>query len=437
AMNTTNLDFNKFHKEISSGLNLAFGMEFRTENFEIFEGEEGSYALYDINGVAITNPDVQTPAIDINGDQLPGGSQGFPGYSPGNVVDESRTNLGLYFDTELNVTDDFLVSGALRFEEYSDFGSTFNYKLATRYSVGENLSLRGSLSSGFRAPSLAQIHYNLIFNNIVAGTSLRTLLASNTSTVTKSFGIGQLKQETAQNLSLGFTYKIGGFSATIDAYSISVDDRIILTDNFDATALNIGVEAAQFFANGVDTKTQGLDMVLSYDQELGTDSKLAVSLIGNLNDLTIKEIHNGNLNQYTFFSPFSQAYLEAAAPAYKFGLNLNYISPKFTGMINLTQFSKVELQDFQWVDTPATTKAEADALYAVATDLYEQAMTVDISVGYNFNDNLNLTIGSNNILNKYPTPQFDGWTDQGGFNDSVQMGSDGAFFFARLGFRIK
>ncbi len=437
SMNTTGLDFSKYHESIAAGFNLAFGLEFRTENFQIFAGEEGSYALYDENGVVITNPAVQVPATDANGDQLPSGSQGFPGYQPANVVDENRTNLGIYLDAELNATESFLIGGAVRYETYSDFGETFNFKLASRYKISDNFSLRGSISSGFRAPSLAQIHYNLLFNNIVAGTSLRTLLAANTSTVTKAFGIGQLKEETAFNSSLGFTFKAGGFSATVDAYSINVDDRIILTDNFDATNLNVGAEAAQFFANGVDTKTQGVDIVLNYKKYLGNGTNsLTVGLAGNINDTEIKRINSGNLNEFTFFGPFSQAYLEAAAPDYKFGLNVGFASRKFDINATLTQFSEVTLQDFQWVDSPATNQAEADALFAVATDVYEAAATLDLSVTFKATDNLRFTIGGNNILNQYPTPQFDGWTDQGGFNDSVQMGSDGAFFFGRVGFNF-
>jgi len=436
AMNVTGMDLSKYYEDIASGLNLAFGVEYRTEEFVIFAGEEASWAVYDSNGVAITNPAIQSPNTDPNGDPLLGGSQGFPGYSPANAVDRSRSNYGVYADAELNVTDDFLVSGALRFESYSDFGETFNFKLASRYKVSDGLTFRGSVSSGFRAPSLAQLYYNLLFNNIVAGRSLRTLLSSNASTVTRAFGIGQLKEETAINASLGFTYKVGGFTATVDAYNINVDDRIILTDNFDASDLGIGVEAAQFFANGVDTKTQGVDIVLNYKKHLDNDRSFTVGIAGNINDTKIEKIHNGKLNPYTFFSPFSRAYLEAAAPDYKFGANAGYSTPKFDVKVYLTQFSEVTLMDFQWVDTPPTNDAEAAALREVGTDVYEAAMTVDVSLSYALTPGLRLTVGGNNIFNTYPTPQFDGWTDQGGFNDSVQMGSDGAYFFARLGFRF-
>ncbi|SMC74395.1 TonB-dependent receptor [Cellulophaga tyrosinoxydans] len=438
SMNTTGLDFSKYFEDVASGINIAYGFEYRTENFGIFSGEEASYALYDDNGIAITNPATQTVAQDSNGDDLPGGSQGFPGYSPDNTVDRSRTNYGIYLDTELNVTEDFMLGGAARYENYSDFGKTINFKLASRYKIGDDFAFRGSISTGFRAPSLAQLYYNLIFTNIVAGVSVPSLLSANNSTVTKAFGIGQLNEEKAFNASLGFTYNTGGFSATIDAYSISVDDRIILTDNFtDQTVLGpLGVDAAQFFANGVDTRTTGLDIVLGYETRINDDAKVNIALIGNLNKLDIKKINNGNLNEFTFFGPFSQAYLKAAAPDYKFGLNLGYTSEKFDANVSFTQFSEVKLQDFQWVDTPATTQAEADALFPIATDIYKAALVTDLSLGYNFSENLKLTIGANNLFNKYPTPQFDAWTDQGGLADSVQMGSDGMYLFSRINFKF-
>ncbi|SHI72754.1 iron complex outermembrane recepter protein [Arenibacter nanhaiticus] len=438
AMNTTGLEFNKYFEDIASGLNIAYGLEYRTENFGIFAGEESSYALYDNNGTPISNPASQTVATDGNGQDLPGGSQGFPGYSPDNEVDRSRSNYGIYVDSELNITDNFMVAGALRFEDYSDFGNTFNFKLASRYKINNDLSIRGSISTGFRAPSLAQLYYNLIFNNIVAGESVPSLLSANNSTVTKAFGIGQLNEEKAFNASLGFTYRKKGFTATIDAYSITVKDRIILTDNFTDQAVlgPLKVDAAQFFANGVDTRTSGIDMVLSYETWVGDAGKIKVGLIGNINDLKIKEIHNGNLNQFTFFGPFSQAYLKAAAPDYKFGLNMRYSSEKFDANLSLTQFSEVTLQDFQWVETPATTQAEADALFPVATDIYKAKMVTDASVGYQLNSNLKFTVGANNLFNTYPTSQFDGWTDQGGLADSVQMGSDGTYIFGRLNFKF-
>ncbi len=146
-----------------------------------------------------------------------------------------------------------------------------------------------------------------------------------------------------------------------------------MTDNFkDQNVLGpLGVDAAQFFANGVNTQTHGIDVVLNYDFRFNDDKLLKILAVGNFNDLKIKKINNGNLNEYTFFSPFSRAYLEAAAPDHKLGLGLNYIASKFNASLSLTRFSEVQLQDFQLVDDPPLTKADADTLYEKATDVYE------------------------------------------------------------------
>lgn len=438
SMNVTSMDFSKFFKDVASGLNFAFGMEYRSENFEIFAGEEGSYATYDVNGVAITNPALQTAFSNEFGDQPSGGSQGFPGYNPDNEVDEYRTNIGVYADAEINLSEDFLLAGAIRFEEYSDFGNTFNYKLASKYSITDGLSLRASYSTGFRAPSLAQIHYNLLFNNVVGGTSVRTLLASNTSTVTKGFGIESLAQETSKNLAGGVSFNAGDFSATVDGYMINVDDRIILTDYFDASSLGVGAEAAQFFANGVDTKTSGVDIVTNYRLELTGDSELNIGLAGNINKTEIESINNGDLNEYTFYSPFSQSLLEASAPDFKFTFSTTYSSAKFDVSLLWTQYAEMTIADYQWVDYAPANQSEAEDLdlFNIGYDTYESVGTLDASITFKANDNLRFTVGGNNILNVYPTEQFDSWTLQGGFFDSVQMGTDGAFFFGRVGFNF-
>lgn len=279
-----NFDFSKNYDSVLSGMNLAFGAEYRTEKFNIFAGEEGSYATYDTNGLPITDPTSQFAPIDpISGEARPGGSQGFPGYSPKNEVDKNRTNLSLYADSELDVTENFLISGALRFENYSDFGSTLNGKFSTRLKASKNINFRGSISTGFRAPSLAQVYYNLRYTNFSSSGASEILLSPNNSPVTKAFGINKLNEEKALNGSLGFTATFGDFTATIDGYLINVKDRIVLTGYFDASSFNLGVDEAQFFVNGVDTKTTGLDVVLSWKKKIN-DNSFSASLVGNINN---------------------------------------------------------------------------------------------------------------------------------------------------------
>lgn len=433
--NTTNLDFSKNYPNILQGFNFAAGSEFRLEKFNIFAGETGSYATYDVNGNVVTDPTVQViPTDPVSGDPRPGGSQGFPGYSPTNVVNESRSNFSLYADSELDVTKSLLISAAVRYENYSDFGSTLNGKLASRLKLSENINLRGSVSTGFRAPSLAQIYYNTSFTNFSSSGASEVLLSQNNSPVTKAFGIGKLNEEKAVNASLGITGTFGGFTATIDSYLINIKDRIVLTGYFDATALNLNVDSAQFFTNGVDTKTQGIDFVLAWKKSLN-NSKFGITLLGNVNDMEITKVKNNVLDPQTFFGERDKAFLLASAPASKFALNLNYSYKWFDSGLAFTRFSEVKLLDYQvYEDVNDYGGVFANQIKA-ATDTYGVKIVTDLNLGFKINKSVKLTIGGNNLLNIYPDQQDD-WVEAGGYWDAVQMGFSGAYYYTRLSFKF-
>jgi iron complex outermembrane receptor protein len=433
SQNTVNFDVSKYYDDVLSGMNLAFGAEYRTENFMIFAGEEGSYGTYTEEGVLITNPSTQTQAQDEEGNDRPGGSQGFPGYGPANEVDRSRSNIGLYADAEFDISEKFLLSAATRFENFSDFGSTINGKLAARLKATDNINIRGSVSTGFRAPSLAQIYYNLKFTNFVGGVALESLLSPNNSPVTASFGIGPLKEEKAFNAALGFTAKFGEFTATIDGYYIKVTDRIVLTGNFDAPQIP-NVEAAQFFTNGVDTKTTGLDVILSWKTTIDDDSSFGATFLGNFNDMKIDKVLNGDLDEQTFFGERDKAFLLASAPDSKLSLSLTYDKGWFDAGLTLTRFSEVQLLDFQTFEDPADYGGFPNQITA-ATDTYGSKMVTDLNLGFRISESLKLNVGSNNLLNVYPDQQDD-WTEGGGYWDSVQMGFGGAYYYAKMNYKF-
>lgn len=420
AQNTVNLDFSRNFKSVLNGLNFAFGGEYRIEQYDITAGEEGSYATYDTNGNPITDPTTQFAPIDpISGNPRPGGSQGFPGFSPQNEVNEQRTSAAAYVDAELDVSDEFLLGTALRYENYSDFGNTLNLKMAYKFKLCDHVSLRGSFSTGFRAPSLAQIYFNTSFTNFNSSGASEVLLAANGSAVTEGFGIDKLKEEKSRNGSVGLTGKFGKFTTTIDGYLINVSDRIVLTGYFDATALNLNVDSAQFFVNGVSTVTKGVDVVMSWRDNIGS-SKLGATLIGNVNSMKVTKVNNGNLDQETFFGAREIAFLRASAPSSKFGLNLNYERKWFDAGAAFTRFSKVTLVD-----------------YAGLNNVYDPKIVTDLTLGFKIVKQVKLTIGSNNLFNIYPTKQDEsGNTEAGGYWDSVQMGFNGAYYYTRLSFKF-
>lgn len=427
--NTTGLSATKSF-DVLKGLNIALGTEYRYEKFNINKGEEASYAAYDINGnvvtastpsnLLVTNPD--------SGNVRPGGSQGFPGYSID--LGKSRSNYAAYVDAELDITQNWMVSGAARYENYSDFGSTLNGKFATRYAFTPEFAFRGSVSTGFRAPSLVQKYYSLQFTNFQGGELVTIQLGSNDSNLAKTAGIEQLNEEKSVNGSAGFTYNTGKFTATVDGYMVNVKDRIVLSGYFtnaEIPTLPSNVEQAQFFANAVDTKTKGVDIILTYAENIGS-GKLTTTLAGNFNNMEISKVNApASLSglESIFLSEREKAFILASAPKSKINLNLNYKINKLSSNLQLVRFDKVRLIG-----------------YGGDTDFqdYDARITTDLSFGYEFSDKFSWVLGGKNIFNRYPTLQYDhvsdGNTESGGIFDPVQMGFAGRQVYTMLTYKF-
>jgi iron complex outermembrane receptor protein len=438
--NTTSADFTKYYSKILKGINIAFGTEFRIENYKIFTGDVGSYAAFDVNGNIVDQNTAPDDLVMLNGVSRPGGSQGFPGYSIDNEVDRTRSNLAAYIDTEFDFTDKFMVGFAGRYEKYSDFGNTFNTKFSTIYKATENFNVRSSFSTGFRAPSLAQIYYNLKFTNFIGSVPSESLLVPNDSPITRDFNIGSLIEERAINASFGFTAKIKNFNATVDGYLVNIKDRIILTGNFDATGFDADINDVQFFANGVDTNTLGLDIIFTWHKDFGKNI-LNLSFAGNINEMSIEKIKNRDLDQETFFGTRDQFFLLASAPKSKFNFNLNFKHKKVTANLSLTRFSKIELVDWQIIqptqsEDPSSSFVNEQDRFNKAKDIYNAKLTTDINTSYAISDKITLRAGANNLFNIYPTIQQNKWTDGGGYWDAVQMGTNGSFYYSRLTYKF-
>jgi iron complex outermembrane receptor protein len=408
---------------VLNGLNVAFGAEYRVENYEIFAGEEGSYRNYGIIDTIIGG---RVTKFDKLGRRA--GAQGFPGFQPSNIVDEFRSNLGTYVDVELDVTDQWLVTAAGRYETYSDFGTTVNGKFATRFKVNDQLAFRGSASTGFRAPSLAQIYFNTTFTDVVSGNIIDKLIAKNNSPLTRRLGIPALKEETATNASIGFTASpFENFTATVDGYYVKIKDRIVLTGSFDQgdpdigaelVALNIG--AAQFFTNALDTRTLGLDVILTYAKSFD-EHNFRFSYAGNFNNMKLDSVKTSPKlagKKDIYFGRREQHFLRASAPPAKNSFAVDYNYDRFSANLRFTHFGRIALIDF--IDTE---------------DVYEAKVTTDLSVAYDLTNNLTLVLGAANLLDAYPTLQ-DTETETGGNFDAVQMGFSGRLMFAKLNVRM-
>jgi len=443
SQNTTNLDVTQFFEDALAGLNVAFGAEYRVENYDIVAGEEASYGQYTANGQLITLAS-QSASQDFFGASRPGGSQVFPGFSPKNELSRGRSNVAAYFDTEADFSEKFLMSFATRFENYSDFGSTLNFKLASRFKATDNLNIRAAVNTGFRAPSLHQINFNstsTIFDQ--AGNPQEVGTFANDSRAAKLLGIPELKQETSKSVSLGLTAKIpdANLTVTVDGYFVKINDRVVYTGQFSGPGTGTELDnllrqanatAASFFANAIDTESKGLDVVITHNTTFGDSWRLKSDLAGTFSKT--KKVGDINASQVlrdaglvdTYFPEDSRVYLEEAVPRTKINLSNSLTSNKMIFFLRNVYFGEV---------TEATTTVANQQVFGTK-------LVTDLSVGYKATDDLTFTIGANNLFDIYPdrADAAFGNRSDGRFDWSrraQQFGIGGRFLFARVSFALK
>ncbi|HYH14419.1 MAG TPA: TonB-dependent receptor, partial [Flavisolibacter sp.] len=442
--NTANADVSKKYN-ILAGLNVAAGLEYRIDAFGINSGEEASYRNYDVNSGAAAGAQVFAGFVNTIGD------------------DKTRNSKAIYLDLEQDFTNKFLVTGALRFENYSDFGSTLNYKLATRYKFSDVLNVRASASTGFRAPSMQQRYYaktNTLF--VSQGGTLVPIESgtfTNDSRAAQILGIPELKEETSQNFSVGLTARpFTGFELTVDAYQIDIDDRIVLTNNFTGgnnTQLqeqlqSAGASAANFFTNAIDTRSRGLEAVLTYNTNIAQRHSLRTIFAATFIDNEVKKgddgrpiihaseilINSGQIGNY--FNREDQSRVEVANPKNKFSLMFNYKFNKLGAMLRFVRFGKVEYLD-PTINPDSTHLFPVNAFTGQRETLdqvFDAKTVTDLSLSYDITKALGLTIGANNLFDVYQDRHtHSGNISLGRFLYSrrvQQNGFNGAYYFVRL-----
>ncbi|MBS1520153.1 MAG: TonB-dependent receptor [Bacteroidetes bacterium] len=443
--NSTDLNLTKHYSDIMAGFNIGAGAEYRYEHYSIDPGEPGSYMNYDTTKAT--------------------GSQGFPGYQPTDTVPgkhNHRTVEGVYLDLEADVTKKWLIDFANRLEHYSDFGYNLSTKFATRYKLADNFNVRGSIGTGYRAPSLQQINYSSSYTNVQGGVISEVKIAPNYSPITQAAGIPNLKQERSHNYGLGFTYRpIPELSITTDGYIIKVKDRVVLSGQFSAdntdldpafiAALNsLHVTQAQFFANAANTTNRGLDVVIEYNKTVG-DNHYKVLFAGNFQHMTIDQINypprlsaTDELRQ-TFLSDREQKFILASAPPEKLTLNPEFGHKQWSLGTRFTYFGKIDLlgygENFDGIHP--VVPLDANPNVTVPDEyLYSGKVVSDIYFGYKVNKTFHFSFGCDNIFNVHPDlgvvqaakANYAFNNETGGPADAVQMGNDGRRFFVRAGF---
>ena len=471
TQNTVNFDLSRYYEDFLSGLNIAIGGEFRIENYIIDRGQEESYEAGDAGLITATEDNQQligpdgfpleglngSPIVDENGDALVlpfAGVSSFPvlqyspncqcfrGFAPENEANAFRSVTGLYLDVELDVTDKWFVSGALRTEQYTDFGGVFTGKFATRYSITDNFAVRGSVSNGFRAPSLQELNYSHTFTFFEGLVPFDGTLYPNSSQVAKAIGIQQLQEERSTNFGLGITAKLfNKLELSIDAFQIDIRDRLFQTGNFsssDAPVLEplISSGLASFRINGGDISTKGIEFVANYTENIG-EGMLNLNFSGLISDRTFEGANVPDLNTALTNQELEDLYIDRAViGAYEQGVpstqmiaSATYSIGKWSGMIRGNYFGEISSLD-------ATTGALTDENFpgagtqGFADQTFSAQVTSDLGITYKATQNLAFTLTGQNIFNNYPDLIR---SEERGFYlyGNAQQGSLGAFYSVR------
>ncbi|AVJ56913.1 TonB-dependent receptor [Idiomarina sp. OT37-5b] len=405
----------------NSDLSVAFGVSYRDNTYQIEAGEEASY-------------------IDGGYQDRPAGSQGFTGFKPESEVNQSRDNVGVYLEAENQLTSNFLWGAAVRYEDYSDFGDNTSWKLSGRYDVTDRFAVRGAVNTGFRAPSAQQLYFTNISTLAVDVNGETVLEQSGTfnslSPITEALSIPDLQPEESESVSAGFVWNgYDGLAVTVDFFQINIDDRIILSNQVRpddspqvAQALStVDAENARFFINAVDTKTKGLDVVVSKSFDLAEYGDLKTQVAYGFNDTEIESVNLPPLFdgiESVLFDYDEAIRMTDSTPAHSSSIGFTHTLGNWRTDLRFNYFGTYIIGDYDEGETPAE-----------ANETYGPNWVTDLSVRYAFSNNLSLVVGGQNIFSEYPQEQ----PVQGVFdqifkypNTNSPIGFNGAYFFTEL-----
>ena len=390
--------------------NLALGVERRVETYKIGAGDRMSYEV--------------GPGAPAG---LPSGSNGFPGYSNTQAGSWDQTSYAAYVDLDLAWTEAFSTDIAVRYEDFSEFGSTTDGKIAMRYELTPNWAIRAAASTGFRAPTPGQLNSTRTSQGLDT-TTLQLFTAgrlSPSNPVAKFFGSKALQAETSKNLSFGVVYRNPdhGLTASIDYYRVEVEDRFAVSQNFTVTPairaqlISLGVPGADsltsvsYFTNSFDTRTQGIDAVGSWKTKMGEG------------DLTLTAAYNWNDTKVTRFklaevSNLARVNIEDGLPEHTGNLTATYAFGRFEGMVRARYFG-------DWTDAQFQSSADLIQTFGARTFF-------DVSLSAAITDQVKLTLGAENLFDKYP----DEATFQASrgliYSRNAAYDTDGGLYYVRL-----
>lgn len=429
SLQTINLDFTQSYGDLF----FAMGAELRTDEYKIIAGEEYSYRDYD------TEDGVSLYPTDRNA-----GIQGFGGIGPQSAVDETRDVFSVYGDVEYQATDRILINGAVRYDDYDGFGDTVNFKLAANFGITDAVSLRGAVSTGFRAPSMQQLYFNNIstqfvvdVNDVDGDGDFLELIAQqvgtfrNDSSLAQAIGIPALKEEESTNFSFGVVADITDqLNVTVDYYSIDIDDRIVVSNRLgsglssalDAALIQAGAGAGQFFLNGADTETSGIDIVATYGGLEIAGGDLDLVLAANFTETEVTNLFTPSgsglelVDVEDVFSTQDISIIEEWQPEDRISLTANWGRDALSVNLALNRYGEYTVTDG-------------------GRQTYGAEMLTDINVSYAFDNGVTVNLSGNNIFDVTPDRNRIGNARTGEILDgpggAVIVSSSGVFQYSR------
>lgn len=411
----TYVDFG-FYDETS----IAIGVEYRIDGFEQESGDEVTYARGDTLCAESVNPTGDPNMTDCTGgDITTPGMQGFQGYSPEMAIDTDRNSYALYVDTETSITEEWLVAAALRYEDYEDFGSTVIGKISTHLSLTEELAIRATASTGYRAPGMQQANFTQRSISLDNGELADLVTLRPNESLAQELEFSDLEEESSTNISFGVVYNKGNYSSTLDIYQINIDDRIVysgnisrgINDEIDAffdrhsgagDALD-GVKNVSIFTNAIDTETFGLDWVNQYTQELNSYADIIYELSYHHNDTEVSGINTSSsiVPDSVVFDNAQRLLVEEAQPQDRASLSAMFDTDTWSITGRMTYYGEV-----------------TTASYGTPENTWGAKTLFDVTAQWQLTDNINISGGILNLTDEYP----DEWGENG-------------FPFTELGFK--
>ena len=415
SLETINLDYTTSFGDVF----VAIGAELREDTYEITAGDEYSYTDYDSDALGNSfYPQDST-----------GGIQAFRGIGPSSAVDEKRNVISFYGDVEYQVSDNFLVNGALRYDDYDGFGDTTNAKLAANLRVTDNFRLRGSVSTGFRAPSMQQIWFSAIGTQFLGGEQVETGTFRNNSSLAQAIGVPELTEEESVSFGIGAVWDItDNWDLQIDYYDITIDDRVVissvlgqgLSPALDAALIANGAGGGQFFLNAIDTETKGIDIVSTLSDIGLFGGDLSITFAANFTETDITRIFSnsstiGALPPDVIFGGFQPSVIESWQPEDRISITSNWMKDSWSANLAIQRYG-----EYTTVDSGSQT--------------YGAEVLVDIRGSYQLNDNLSFFVSGINIFDTTPDEVTNSGSRGGSFESSpgaMDMFSPTVFKYSR------